>query len=664
MNVKNIPYQSFCWALGTTSFRTAKLNLKIEQQLLLLSKFYRNFTKENEWIWNSDTQTRYYDFMKKNEFLTGDAIRKDKDAREKTSGLVDIGLINADRTITDAGYELLNITEKGDFKEDILFNIDKDSFVYFKQLLKTSIYVNNSVVRPYYVLVKVLTKLKYLSYEEFTYLLPLAISKDSTKAVISKIEELRKQQITVEDIIFEDLMSMSNYQLANDTFMDNEVSEELICLIGMNRKSRNYDKPYYELYKTIFDVFINNNHDKIHDLYLASKKINQKPGNLWRSLLFKTVSSSNIKKNKINSINPNCPFISCKTEDEIKDTFFKHMHVYKAMATLSDYFDLNRRYFNLTDTLIFEDQEVRFDTIPRYFFEDCIDKIYQDAYLESPYLKQAVSIEIISENLVFNEDRIYGKLSKDLGIVIKTAEQATTFINDERYRRFNQLIDKKFNDSVLLELLNCFEQRKDSRIEELVTDEADIPTIFEYVIGIIWYKASDKRGNILEYMKLSLEANLLPKTHAAGGYADIIYKYEACQEYPKHSLLIEATLSEGTNQRRMEMEPVSRHLGEYRLKYKNPFDYSLFISTYLHKNVIADFRGRKHMQYYGQENEYIEGMKIVSIDTKVLKDIIKRKINYKYLYGVFDRYYKSDLKLPEWQDNMIKEATQGYRANR
>ena len=660
MIVNNIPYQSFCWVLGTTSFRTAKLNLKIEQQLLLLSKFYKNFSIKKEWIWNSDTQTQYYDFMKKNEFLTGDAIRKDKDAREKTSGLVDIGLINDDRTITDAGYELLNITEKGDFKEDILFNIDKDSFVYFKQLLKTSINVNNSVVRPYYVLAKALVKLKYLSYEEFTYLLPLAISKDSTKTVISKIEELRKQQITVEYIIFEDLMSMSNYQLAKDTFMDNEISEELICLIGMNRKSRNYDKPYYELYRTIRDVFLYNNHDKVHDLYLAAKKIKQKPGNLWRSLLFKTTSSDSIKKNKIKSIHHNCPFISCKTEDEIKDIFFKYMHVYKAMATLSDYFDLNRRYFNLTDTLIFEDQVVRFDTIPRYFFEDCMDKIYKDAYLESPYLKQAVPIEIISRNLVFYEDRIYGKLSKDLGIVIKTAEQATTFINDERYRRFNQLIDKKFNDSVLLELLNCFEQRRDSRIEELVTDEADIPTIFEYVIGIIWYKASDKQGNILEYMKLSLEANLLPKTHAASGYADIIYEYEACQEYPKHSLLIEATLAEGTNQRRMEMEPVSRHLGDYRLKYKNPFDYSLFISTFLHKNVIADFRGRKHMQYYGQEDEYIEGMKIVSIDTKVLGDIIKRKINYKYLYGVFDRYYKSDLKLPEWQDNMIKEATQGY----
>ncbi|WP_390890831.1 AlwI family type II restriction endonuclease [Gemella morbillorum] len=41
----------------------------------------------------------------------------------------------------------------------------------------------------------------------------------------------------------------------------------------------------------------------------------------------------------------------------------------------------------------------------------------------------------------------------------------------------------------------------------------------------------------------------------------IIYEYEACTSYPKHSLLLEATLADGNNQRRMEMEPVSRHLG-------------------------------------------------------------------------------------------------------
>lgn len=59
----------------------------------------------------------------------------------------------------------------------------------------------------------------------------------------------------------------------------------------------------------------------------------------------------------------------------------------------------------------------------------------------------------------------------------------------------------------------------------MVTDNADIPTIFEYVLGILWYKTSERHGKILDYMKLSLDADLLPKTHAAGGEADIVYEY-------------------------------------------------------------------------------------------------------------------------------------------
>ena len=48
MTTKNIPYKSFCWVIGTTSFRTAKLNLKIEEQLLLLGEFYKEVTKKSE----------------------------------------------------------------------------------------------------------------------------------------------------------------------------------------------------------------------------------------------------------------------------------------------------------------------------------------------------------------------------------------------------------------------------------------------------------------------------------------------------------------------------------------------------------------------------------------------------------------------------------------
>ena len=658
---KSIPYQSFCWVIGTTSFRTAKLNLKIEAQLLLLDEFYNEVIKKSIWNWNNELQEKYYDFMKGRDFLTGDAKRKDKDAREKTSGLVDIGLITDDRLITEAGRELLKITSSGIFETDNAFNINRDSFVYLKQLLKTSIDVSGKIVRPFIAVVKCLTELEFLSYEEFTYFVPLISDDESTKQIISDIRLYREGQINLEEIIYKRLMQMDNYKLAQEEFITSDVDENLICLIGMNRKSRNYDKPYYKLYQSIKGIFLEGKSD--YELLLNSaKNINQKPGILWRNLIFRTTNIGVIRKNGKTSINNQCPFLNCVNEKELKEVFFKYLHVFKAMATLSDYFDLNRRYFNVTDTLIFEDRMVKLDMIPKYYFKEIIDVLYKETFSKDDNLSVDIPLETISRAFELDMSKVYAALSKDLGITIKSPEQAATYVNDERYRRFNTLIDKKFSDSVLIELLNCFEKRDDKRIEELVTDEAAIPTIFEYILGIIWYKVSERQGNILDFMKLSLEANLLPKTHAAGGYADIIYEYEACTSYPKHSLLLEATLADGSNQRRMEMEPVSRHLGDYRIRYNNPFDYSLFVSTYLDKNVISDFRYRKIIPYTRDE-ETITGMKIISMDTDSLKKIIENKINYSYLYEVFDKYHEMDLdplQTLNWHEDLLKEVIGNY----
>ena len=656
----NIPYQSFCWVIGTTSFRTAKLNLKIEAQLLLLDEFYNEVIKKSIWNWNNELQEKYYDFMKDRDFLTGDAKRKDKDAREKTSGLVDIGLITEDRLITEAGRELLKITSSGIFETDNAFNINRDSFVYLKQLLKTSIDVSGKIVRPFIAVVKCLTELEFLSYEEFTYFVPLIRDDESAKQIISDINLYREGQINLEEIIYKRLMQMDNYKLAQEEFITSDVDENLIYLIGMNRKSRNYDKPYYKLYQSIKGIFLEGKSD--YELLLNSaKNINQKPGILWRNLIFRTTNIGVIRKNGKTSINNQCPFLNCANEKELKEVFFKYLHVFKAMATLSDYFDLNRRYFNVTDTLIFEDRMVKLDMIPKYYFKEIIDVLYKETFSKDDNLSVDVPLETISRAFELDMSKVYAALSKALGITIKSPEQAATYVNDERYRRFNTLIDKKFSDSVLVELLNCFEKRDDKRIEELVTDEATIPTIFEYILGIIWYKVSESQGNILDFMKLSLEANLLPKTHAAGGYADIIYEYEACTSYPKHSLLLEATLADGSNQRRMEMEPVSRHLGDYRIRFNNPFDYSLFVSTYLDKNVISDFRYRKIIPYTRDE-ETITGMKIISMDTDALKKIIENKVKYKYLYEVFDKYHEMPLETVDWHDGMIREATGEYKA--
>ena len=189
----------------------------------------------------------------------------------------------------------------------------------------------------------------------------------------------------------------------------------------------------------------------------------------------------------------------------------------------------------------------------------------------------------------------------------------------------------------------------------MVTDNADIPTIFEYILGILWYKVSERQGKLLDYMKLSLDADLLPKTHAAGGEADIVYEYAETGYYPEHTLLLEATLADSTNQRRMEMEPVSRHLGQHLIRTGNLNSYCVFATNFLNINVIADFRGRKHMPYYDTQDysKSVSGMKIIPLQTSELKKIVINQKKYKDLYPLFDEAFNSDLPPHEWYSECI-----------
>ncbi len=60
---------------------------------------------------------------------------------------------------------------------------------------------------------------------------------------------IRNGEAAIDDIIVSRLMEMENYARALRTFLSDEnVTEALICLIGMNRKNGTYDKPYFELY--------------------------------------------------------------------------------------------------------------------------------------------------------------------------------------------------------------------------------------------------------------------------------------------------------------------------------------------------------------------------------------------------------------------------------
>lgn len=648
-----IPYKSFCWALGTTSFRTKDFNKTIEEQLALLNEFWELPENQNaNWSGDNDTQTRYYDFMKEKEFVVGSANNKPKDAREKTSGLVDIGIIDGNRKLTEAGTKLLEISLSNDFTTDNFFQIPRDSFLYLRQLLKTYNNVDGTVVRPFIVLLYVLSKVGYLSSEEFTYLLPLCTSNEYTEQIIDGIRANRNHSVSVDDIIINRLLEMDNYQAALDKFLSNTVTENLICEVGLNRKSRNYDKPYLRLYNELYSVFIKNDSSRLHFVYSATKRINI--GKWWRKYLFNTASKRAIGRNPVACLKQTA-FSDVSNEHQFKKAFFKIMHLFKAKATLSDYLDLNRRYIRTTDIVLFEDGTVKLDILPKHFFNSVADELYSYAYIPCEILFEDSSLEEIADCLVINEETVIDGVNAELGINVTNIDEARNALEDERYRRLQHLIDTKFSDENIITLLGYFEDRNDTEIKNMVTENADIPTIFEYVLGIFWYKISERQGKILDYMKLSLDADLLPKTHAAGGEADIVYEYQETEYYPAHSLLIEATLADNTNQRRMEMEPVSRHLGRHLLRTGNLNSYCVFATTYLDINVIADFRGRKNMPFYDTQdyNRSVDGMKIIPLQTSEIKRIVNDDKKYCELYQIFKVAYDSELPPHNWYEESI-----------
>lgn len=648
-----IPYKSFCWALGTTSFRTKDFNKTIEEQLALLDGFWA--LPENHgatWSGDNNTQTRYYDYMKAKEFVVGSAKNKPKDAREKTSGLVDIGIIDENRKLTEAGRALLEISQSNDFSSDNFFQIPKDSFLYLRQLLKTYNSVDGSIVRPFIILLYVLSKVEYLSLDEFTYLLPLCTSAEYTEQIIGGIQACRNHTVSFDDIIINRLLEMDNYQAALDKLLENTVTESLICEIGLNRKSRNYDKTYLRLYDELYFVFVNHDNARIPLIFSATKNINI--GKWWRRYLFNTSSEKAIERNPVACLNQTA-FSDVSNEYQFKKAFFKIMHLFKAKATLSDYLDLNRRYIRTTDIVLFEDGTVKLDILPKHFFNSVADELYAYAYIPCEILFEDSSLEEIADCLVINEETVIDGVNAELGINVTNIDEARNALEDERYRRLQHLIDTKFSDENIITLLGYFEDRNDTEIKNMVTENADIPTIFEYVLGIFWYKISERQGKILDYMKLSLDADLLPKTHAAGGEADIVYEYPETEYYPAHTLLLEATLADNTNQRRIEMEPVSRHLGRHLIRTGNLNSYCVFATTYLDINVIADFRGRKNMPFYDTQDytKSVDGMKIISLQTSELIAIVQSGKTYCQLYKLFDEAYKSEYPPHEWYENCI-----------
>ncbi|GMO52380.1 MAG: hypothetical protein Ta2C_02810 [Candidatus Endomicrobiellum trichonymphae] len=458
MSVKNISFKSYCWNIGTTSYRTKEFNTNIEKQLDIVEKFW-NLQKNKNELWNEKIQTAYYKYMQNNKFVRGSANRPAKDAREKTSGLVDIGLLTSDRRLTPAGLKLLQISRDKNFAKDNELKIANDSYIYLKQLLKMSVKTDIYIVRPFVLLIYFIAKLGCLSKNEYTYILPLYINKEITDRALVKIKDIRDNKCSVDDFILDTLLSMDNYKEALKLLISNRVIEKLVKVIGMNRKSHNYDKPYYMLYKSLFTLCFDNGKNQLLNVYKSIDGLRGKTKSFWNDYMFYSNSIKTLKNNPEKALK-RTRLLTLKTEKDFKKEFFNLLHLFKAKATLSDYLDLNRRYFRLTDTMLFQDNTVRMDIIPEYFFKENIDNIYKLAFTKDKNIQEDCSLSEISPYLIFDDKKILRNINKSLKTRYSNINDFMERVDDERLNRFKSLIGKKFTNDMLIKLLEMFESRK------------------------------------------------------------------------------------------------------------------------------------------------------------------------------------------------------------
>ena len=456
MALENITYKSYCWSLGTTSFRTKNFSQKIERQLEILAEFWEKEENQREsWNKNDRLQSRYYDFMKEKGFITGEAPNKPKDAREKTSGLADIGLISEDRRLTEVGQALLKLSKKGDFTSDNVLQIPKDSYIYFKQLLKTSCNLDGRFVRPFLVLAFLLNRLGSLDMEEYTYLLPLCIDRKTIEETAEYIEARRKGGGSVYDgttpwyagmdgFILHILLEKENYKKAQELFLSAPVDKELFRAAGMNRKSRAYDEKYLPLYQMTEEVCRKGNTKYAGELYRATKGFQAKIGSQWRQIFFNTTSVKAIEKDPASHLKENF-FQKVSGDGEFKTLFFQTMHLIKVKANLSDYQDLNKRYIKNTDLVLFEDGEVKFDIVPRHFFRKRMEELFALAFEESGNLLFNCPVEEIAPCLEAKESEIIEGINQELGTSVKSMDEARDILERERYRRLDRLIDSRLS---------------------------------------------------------------------------------------------------------------------------------------------------------------------------------------------------------------------------
>ncbi|GEM_PF-3546284 len=569
---------------GNTSLRVADILYNFEMQILIFEELFANSDKCDDWKDDSVLQMKYELKLREYGLLnSSDETKKfgTKDARVKSSPLEYFGLIDRkNKKITQNGHEFLQLLNSEAFKkQNKLLEIDLISLFFVKSLLNSNKYSNLFLkyLDIFYI------KNGVMSWDEFL-LLPLICNfKDESEFLFwSKMAN------------FSEFYHKDLERFLSD-FNDGKFKGEYF----KTAKGDKQNEKIYQILENVFCKFRTSRDETILRDFLNTK---QEPEREFKKKYLKF-----IVKNKILDVNLEQNLAELKhftLSENFATNFYTLIRNERINSNLKDYGDLNRRYLNLTGLFEFENNEVKLNSV----FLEILRSNRRNEILE------IIKNEVVSENLLSEFESDFQKQTQNL--------------KNSKFEKLKKLLENKFTKSRVLEILHLFSNRQnDKKINEMVND-ARIPTIFEYMVALSWVYITNEPHRLFE-AGLSLDTDLLPKSHAVGGGADMAF------DFGDHSLMVEATLTEKSTQRRAEMESVSRHLGTMILAEmasgnvdKASATYGIFLAPYLDRNVLNDFRARL-WTHFENDKFALSGMQILPLCTDDLVCILVSNLSYK-----------------------------------
>ncbi|TLD79760.1 AlwI family type II restriction endonuclease [Helicobacter trogontum] len=593
---------------GNTSNRVKNLLYNFETQLILFDELFKNASKNDIWSNDSELQIRYLELLEQHNLLKSKnkiTHLGTKDARVKSAPLENYGLIKRkEKLITKQGYELLSLIENQSYKKiNDFLQIDLISLFFFKS---SFLFQKDNVKDLFSKYIKVFRYFEGSLTKDIFYLLPLIDNCENTESFCKSVRN--------GNIINEILNNNQNFKNDLKSFLKDLQKDSLDTKYFTTAKGDKSAKDIIEALKVFLD-FRQSNNKAILNGFLKSKDTKYKR---FKELYLGYICYKTKIDDKIEQLSHFC-------EGDILSfgkRFFRFIATSKIQSNLDDYLDLNKRHLKLTGIFDFSKDCVSVSIIFKIILKHSKSEV-----ILSTIAQNAISKDMLSN--YFNDSEMKSLLEE---FDIKNPKDLSNYKANLDNQKLDVLLKEKFSKDKICEILSLFNDRNnDEKIFNLVTTEVTIPTIFEYIIAIAWcYIDNFNKNRILE-AGLSLDSEMLPKSHAIGGNADFVYRYN------NHYLIIEVTLTEKTNQRRAEMESVSRHLGNLLLSLETKTQdqsYGIFVAPYLDKNVLNDFRSRLTC-YYENDTSFICGMKILPLSVDDLKTILKTNYTYNELLKHF-----------------------------